>query len=909
MPSHNSKNIEAKLNASEKNTQPPLSHEVYDSLNEEFAVHAEHTDPKSGATVHMVRLNLDDTPLDAKDKESLEYYLTYIHEQGESKEAWVNDLSALIENANDDRAFAVVISEPLEDGKVAYQLLQSDNNPLEARLARQQGKNESKKTITLRGGRQPFVTPSKNVRIAFEPKDTQDKDFGSVAFNYKNSARRNAANDENSARRSRQDAAKEQTATRTAPWATEQPKVKPDSSKSAEPKTQVIKPGTDLEVFVPYNQRPEGDAARALRLSQNLDKYGDKLSEAEKAAVVAMATRKKGSLRAKKRNEKALEQEQQVTSYERWALALDNTQRKIWHEQGIDEAEIEQRIIARQNDRADSFNDRVREQMKSNYKGLGKYMDKYANLSTGKKVALGLGVTAIAAAGAGVIVGGLGAAGAAAGAGGAVKMTSAYVRKRTDMYKGNRFVTGRSNSNEDMGGTNDIIGGNYNFRSKKNQELYKTSDRDKRIALGLGVLGGSLLATSALVEWDNLIKWNKDAPSGRPITEDDVRQPEPGLSGNGALRIPDNHEPARSPEAPATGDQSGGSVEISVPQDVYRIDAGQGFNETFSRMGITNSADWARLLKDEELMNYFVAQNKAYEAPELGGYGISAPGHFSQNDIDKMYERAAALGIEVGGSSVETGEIYSADTIYEGQGWNAKFMQLGIHDAASQQKLLENEALMNRFVAADLAYVDESLGGYGMYMTPDGAFPEWAQDMITAQHAADIASGNTGDSYVADIPPEPGTVTRVPAPEVAPEPEASPSPTPELSPTAEPTPEPSPSATETAEPAETESDEENVNETLSFVSLDSAFTAIADEYNIGAVDRAAAQQVIEGETELLTELSRQNLANTDSFGNVYIGLESDGSLPEETMSEIRSYALRNPDFVQALRSTREAAVL
>lgn len=75
--------------------------------------------------------------------------------------------------------------------------------------------------------------------------------------------------------------------------------------------------------------------------------------------------------------------------------------------------------------------------------------------------------------------------------------------------------------------------------------------------------------------------------------------------------------------------------------------------------------------------------------------------------------------------------------VSHGEGWYQTFGELGIMNQADQAKLLNNDVLMAKLSNMNLAYVDNSIGGWGIKMPADGKMPTDALKLIreTAQQS------------------------------------------------------------------------------------------------------------------------------------------------------------------------------
>lgn len=75
-------------------------------------------------------------------------------------------------------------------------------------------------------------------------------------------------------------------------------------------------------------------------------------------------------------------------------------------------------------------------------------------------------------------------------------------------------------------------------------------------------------------------------------------------------------------------------------------------------------------------------------------------------------------------------QFTDANHIDVGEGWYQTFGELGVANANDQAALLNNEALMGKLAEMNMAYSDNSIGGWGIRMTADGKMPAEAADLI-----------------------------------------------------------------------------------------------------------------------------------------------------------------------------------
>ena len=104
-----------------------------------------------------------------------------------------------------------------------------------------------------------------------------------------------------------------------------------------------------------------------------------------------------------------------------------------------------------------------------------------------------------------------------------------------------------------------------------------------------------------------------------------------GAGGAATGELPDSGSTIDSgdagsvPELPSTPDVSPDTTPDATPEVLSgadQIEAGEGFIQTFSEMGISDPEVQQSILGNTDAMNQLVEMGVAYEAPELGGYGL-----------------------------------------------------------------------------------------------------------------------------------------------------------------------------------------------------------------------------------------------------------------------------------------------
>lgn len=575
--------------------------------------------------------------------------------------------------------------------------------------------------------------------------------------------------------------------------------VAPWESNPAEDPTEAL---TDEKMTIEQRR-----AARLQAISNDLARYED-------LAIKPMADRRKGKLSGARGDDdetitvpaagaqageegdstEQISYNELVRRMESLAFRRDMTRRNELRDQNYSDDEISEIIASEQRDRAIAREDQIHDAMTTGK--FGSMMEKYANYSRKKKIAVGLAVTA------GIAMGGILIGGATAGAGavvglGAAKSAKAYLKRQSKVYerKADTDIAGIANdessaqfernisentSIEDrnrLRASRRIALGNKFEHDAHAQEI-KRSDRNKRIAVGLGAAAGALVGTGVVLRTLDTIEWAKniDRPSllfpnytgGEQIDRPDIDAPT-GLTPeqDNELNFPgddtsvDDHHLDRDQEWPGgenhteteaekaaksqldydKGDASGQTIDEragSAPEYTYdpsaaeTIEAGEGWNQTFGELGITDPSDKAALLADSDLMHQLQDRGLAYYDEQIGGWGMNmtADGQLPESAIDAIQDRAAELTSQEAVESADITEAFSdaANEISNGEGWNQTFGELGITDPNQQYALLNNYSMMQELKNLGLAYQDAD--GWKMNMTPTGKMPHEALDIV-----------------------------------------------------------------------------------------------------------------------------------------------------------------------------------
>lgn len=365
-----------------------------------------------------------------------------------------------------------------------------------------------------------------------------------------------------------------------------------------------------------------------VRIAGNVEKHSDKVAKYEELAAAALAKRMKGRLfkpLRRKTQEADVDFDDTMRMLDRFTMALDNSLMQQMLLEGKTDEEAAESLAEHQQMRAEARAEKNRTEFTKGK--VASWLDKYANLSTKKKIIYGLGAGAvIATAGAGLAVAG-GAFAVVGGAGLAVaKVGKTYAQKRSELY--------RTDANEVLSPNVSTLDedGNVTKRSVREQVIaakdhnqvqrekaIKKADRNKKLATGLavasGILVGAGVAMKVAEHSDDIQKiWNKPLMPEIPTEVGNA-------DGSWVTEVP-----APTPEPIPTP----APFEFSV--DASTVTNGEGWYQTIQETtGVTNPAEQAAILQKIGP----ALQEKGWAYPMNDGtWGISRPGKLPKDVLE-----------------------------------------------------------------------------------------------------------------------------------------------------------------------------------------------------------------------------------------------------------------------------------
>lgn len=430
-----------------------------------------------------------------------------------------------------------------------------------------------------------------------------------------------------------------------------------------------------------------------------------------------------------------------------------------------DRAALKEFIEQEVNSRARADEDAQRTALIEKGGARARFLNWYANQSTGKKILVGLGAgvgLGLAGLGLGVAAGAVGGA-AGALAGGAMlasRFGRGYAMRMSKIYKKPTNQPGFTIKDDPTEGTDRFYDQSTEFLSKTSREQIKNAETIKKSAIvgamGAVALGGAIgagihmagiAAEAANDHWpagylQHRETWGlRDVNPNAPATPDNTPPPagDPTPGGN---EPPTGEEPPLKPEKP--------DFRV-LGSDERIISRGEGWYETFREMGVS-SKDRVELLKEvgphlhERGLAYW--DSNAHEwrmnMTENGKLPKSAIEYIAQkahengihSDYDKFFDATDAVGQDV----TTTHEFSSgAQHIGKGEGFYHELGQIGV-SPEHQAEVLQQAA--PQLYEQGIAYKMND-GLPGINMTPDHLMP---QESLETLHQAAIDS-NVSDNF------------------------------------------------------------------------------------------------------------------------------------------------------------------
>jgi hypothetical protein len=405
-----------------------------------------------------------------------------------------------------------------------------------------------------------------------------------------------------------------------------------------------------------------------VRLAQQVEKYTQKVASYEDLAAEALARRMKGRLfaapRYKTQGEKAAAQtaleesgkentlgakltrlkdaaldkiqakskkdakldDDYMHLLEGFSRALDGAMMKQWLAEGYSDDEAAQMLYEHQQTRQEARAARNREEFRKDK--LGSFLDKYANMSKGKKIGVTIGAAAVFGT-IGVVAGAAGGVAAAAGGIGlaGVKVGKTYLQHRSKIYQTgkdepmtppNRAKSVANGQAEKRTAAQQVFAG-MEYDKKKREQAIEKSDRNKKVAVGLAAAAGILLGAGVVTK---IVEHGDDVKNffGKPL----MPKVPTDIDGPSVGRVVEPPVVTQEPVLPPK------PAEFSI--DATTVTAGEGWYQTIQETtGVTDPARQAAILQKIGP----VLQQKGWAYPMSDGtWGISRPGTLPKDVLE-----------------------------------------------------------------------------------------------------------------------------------------------------------------------------------------------------------------------------------------------------------------------------------
>jgi hypothetical protein len=351
-------------------------------------------------------------------------------------------------------------------------------------------------------------------------------------------------------------------------------------------------------------QGEKAAAEQALKDSGKEKTFGTKLSQAKEKAL--------DKLQGKSKKDAKLDDDYMYL-LEGFSRALDGALMKQWLAEGHSDEEVSKMLYEHQQTRQEARAARNHAELRKGK--MASFLDKYANMPKGKRIAITIGAAGVVGA-VGLVAGGaLGVAGAVGLAG--AKVGKAYLQQRSKLYEEKRdesmpgpdravsVANGKVSTN--MTAAERVFAGRK-YDQAKREKAIKDADRNKKLAVGVAavsaVLLGAGVAGKIAEHADDIQKfWSKPLMPNIPTEV-----------GNA-----DGDWVTQRPEVQPTG----ASLESITSTAAETINFGEGWLQTFAEAGITDPAQQYALLNNQALMQELANKGLAYQDANIGGWGIT----------------------------------------------------------------------------------------------------------------------------------------------------------------------------------------------------------------------------------------------------------------------------------------------
>jgi hypothetical protein len=431
--------------------------------------------------------------------------------------------------------------------------------------------------------------------------------------------------------------------TPTASTSEEELKARDDATKgySVTDKRHSKTVGKELELYRGKNEegttslglsemvRLEMERAEKERLAERVEKYTAKVATYEDIAATALAKRMKGRLfdpLTRKNKEKAKQDDLNMHLLEGFSRALDGAMMKQLLAEGHSDDEAAQIIYEHQQTRQEARAARNHDEFRKDK--LGSFLDKYANMPKGKKVAVTIG----AAAAFGLIGVAAGAAGGALAAAGGIGLAGAKVGKTYLQHRSKIYEIGKDDARRSPDAPVSVSNGKATKRTatqqvfagmehdeKKREQAIQKADRIKKVAAGLAAISAVAIGAGVAMK----------------VAEhtDDIRTFFGADASEAMVSSPNAVDYSDGYQAPVV-------AEVNIPEpaafdfsiDASTVTSGEGWYQTIQEVtGPISPAEQAAILQKIGP----ALQEKGWAYPMSDGtWGISRPGTLPKDVLE-----------------------------------------------------------------------------------------------------------------------------------------------------------------------------------------------------------------------------------------------------------------------------------
>ncbi|HEV7952282.1 MAG TPA: hypothetical protein VGO98_02815 [Candidatus Saccharimonadales bacterium] len=357
-----------------------------------------------------------------------------------------------------------------------------------------------------------------------------------------------------------------------------------------------------------YKTQGEREAAeQALKDSGKEKSLGTKVAQVKEKAL--------DKLQAKSKKDAKLDDDY-MHLLEGFSRALDGALMKQWLAEGHSDEEVSKMLYEHQQTRQEARAARNHDELRKGK--IASFLDKYANMPKGKKIAVTIGAAGVVGA-VGLVAGGaLGVAGAVGLAG--AKVGKTYLQQRAKLYEVKRdesmpgpdraVSVANGKVSTKLTAAEQVFAGRR-YDEAKREKAIKDADRNKKLAVGLAAASIGLIGAGAIAEHgDNLSKVLRKPLMPNIPTEVGIADGE---------WVSDAPVPEPAPEA-------------AFSIDAATVMNGEGWYQTIQETtGVTDPAQQAAIL--QKIGPSLQEKGWAYPMND-GTWGISRPGTLPKDVLE-----------------------------------------------------------------------------------------------------------------------------------------------------------------------------------------------------------------------------------------------------------------------------------